>query len=69
MHNYVPVLNPQITGEPTFPDDVTEKESVVQSPMEPPFVDKVSVAPINVAVPTVGDAMLNVYIYDDQLAT
>ena len=30
-----PVLNPQMTGEPTFPGEVKEKVSVIQSPIEP----------------------------------
>ncbi len=31
-----PVLNPQMMGEPVFPGDVMEKESIVQSPIDPP---------------------------------
>ena len=30
-----PVLKPHMTGEPTFPGDVREKVSMVQSPIEP----------------------------------
>ncbi len=31
-----PVLNPQMTGDPTLPGEETEKVSVVQSPMAEP---------------------------------
>ena len=45
-------------GLPTFPGLVTEKESVAQSPIDPPFV--AGVAPASLAVPKFGEAMLNV---------
>ena len=32
------MLNPQITGVPLFPGDVTLKESVTQSPVEEPVI-------------------------------
>jgi hypothetical protein len=35
-----PLLKPQMTGLPLFPGAVTVKESVSQSPMEPPTVIK-----------------------------
>ena len=54
-----PVLNPQITGDPTLLGAVTENVSVKQSPIESAFVDTAAEVRAT-AVPTSGLAMLNV---------
>ena len=53
-----PVLKPQMTGEPTFPGEVTEKVSVRQSPIDPPT--PVATAPAVTTVPLAGPAISKV---------
>ena len=48
-----------MTGEPTFPGEVTEKVSVRQSPIDPPT--PVATLPTVTTVPLAGPAMSNVW--------
>jgi hypothetical protein len=54
-----PVLNPQMTGDPLFPGEATEKESVAQSPIPAPSVN--GAAEGRITVPVLGPSISNVW--------